>query len=85
MAFIDLAQLEKVHAKASSKIKRLGRSVTPRRMPREAEKPPLTMIDEKSTDGTNTIKKDEDGHGTMKSENFEGRFCTYTHRTQTTN
>ena len=45
----------------SSKIKRLGRSVSQRRMPRETEKPPLTMIDEKPTDGTNTSKKDHDG------------------------
>ena len=41
-------------------------------MPRETEKPPLTMIDEKPTDGTSTSKKDEDGHGTMKSENCKG-------------
>ena len=58
MAFIDLAQKEKVHTKASSKIKRLGRSVSQRRMPRETEKPPLTMIDEKPTDGTSTSKED---------------------------
>ena len=70
MAFFDLAQMEKVHAKASSKIKRLGRSVSQRRMPRETEKPPLTMIDEKPTDGTSTSKKDQDGHRMMKSENF---------------
>ena len=50
MAYIDLTQLDKVHTKASSKIKRLGRSVSQRRMPRETEKPPLTMIDEKPTD-----------------------------------
>ena len=56
MVFIDLTQLEKVHTKASSKIKRSGRSVSQRLMPRETEKPPLTMIDEK--------------YGTMKSENF---------------
>ena len=47
MVFIDLAQLEKVQSKASSKIKRLGSSVSQRGMPRETEKPPLTMIDEK--------------------------------------
>ena len=41
-------------------------------MPRETEKPPLTMIDEKPTDGTSTSKKGQDGHGTMKSENFKG-------------
>ena len=70
MAYIDLTQLEKVHTRASSEIKRLGRSVSQRRMPRETEKTPLTMIDEKPTDGTSTIKKDQDGHGTMKSENF---------------
>ena len=59
----------RVHAKASSKIKRLGRSVSQRRMPRETEKPPpLTMIDEKPTYGTITSKKDEDGHGMMKSD-----------------
>ena len=58
MAFIDLAQKEKVHTKASSKIKRLGRSVSQRRMPRETKKPPLAMIDEKPTDGTSTSKED---------------------------
>ena len=62
---------KRVHTKASSKIKRLGRSVSQRRMPRETEKPPLTMIDEKPTDGTSTSKKDQDGHGMMKSKNFE--------------
>ena len=70
MAFIDLAQQERVHTKASSKIKRLGRSISQRRMPREIEKRPLAMIDEKPTDGTSTGKKDQDGHGMMKSENF---------------
>ena len=60
MAHIDLTQLERVHTKASSKIKRLGRSVSQRRMPRETEKLPLTMIDEKPTDGTSTSKKDQD-------------------------
>ena len=30
------------------------------------------MIDEKPTDGTNTSKKDQDGHEMMKSENFKG-------------
>ena len=69
MAYIDLTQLERVHTKPSSKIKRLGRSVSQRRMPRETEKPPLTMIDEKPTDGTSTNKKPQDGHGMMKSEN----------------
>ena len=54
--FFDLTQLERVHTKASSKIKRSGRSVSQRLMPRETEKPPLTMIDEK--------------YGTMKSENL---------------
>ena len=39
-------------------------------MPRETEKLPLTMIDEKPTDGKSTSKKDQDGHGMMKSENF---------------
>ena len=72
VSYIDLAQLEKVHPKASSKIKRLGRSVSQRLMPRETEKPPLTMIDEKPTDGTSTNKKAQDGHGTTKSENFKG-------------
>ena len=38
-------------------------------MPRETEKPPLTMIDEKPNDGTSSSKKDQNGHG-MKSENF---------------
>ena len=70
MAYIDLTRLERVHTKASSKIKRLGRSVSQRRMPRETEKPPLTMIDEKRTDGTSTSMKDQDGHGMMKSEKF---------------
>ena len=84
MAFFDLSQLERVHTKASSKIRRLGRSVSRRRMPRETEKPPLTIIDETPTDGTSTSKKDQDGHGTVKSENFK-EFCTYTHRTQMTN
>ena len=70
--FFDLAQLEKVHTKASSNIKRLGKSVSQRRMLRETENPPLTMIDEKPTDGTSTRKKAQDGHGTMESENFEG-------------
>ena len=41
-------------------------------MLRETEKPPLTMIDVKPTDGTSTGKKDQDGHGMMKSENFLG-------------
>ena len=80
MAYIDLTKLERVHTKASSKIKRLGRSASQRRMPRETEKLPLTMIDEKPTDGTSTSKKDQDGHGMMKSENFLKGF-----RTQTTN
>ena len=70
MAYIDLSQLERVHTKASSRIKRTGRSVSERRMPRETEKPPLTMIDGMPTDGTSTSKKDQDGHGMMKSENF---------------
>ena len=70
MADIDCTQLERVHTKASSKIKRLGRSVSQRRMPRETEKPPLTMNDGKPTNGTSTSKKDQDGHGMMKSENF---------------
>ena len=39
-------------------------------MPRETEQPSLTMIDGKPTDGTRTSKKDQDGHGMMKSENF---------------
>ena len=70
MAHIDLTKLARVHTKASSKFKRLRRSVPQRRMPRETEKPPLTMIDEKPTDGTSTGKKDQDGNGLMKSENF---------------
>ena len=41
-------------------------------MPRETEKPPLTMIDEKPTDGTSTGQKDHDRHGMMKFENFSG-------------
>ena len=67
---IDFTQLETVLTKASEQIKRLGRSVSQRRMPRETEKLPLTMIDEKLTDGTHTNKKDQDGHGMMKSEIF---------------
>ena len=70
--FFDLTQLERVHTKASSKIRRLGRSVSQRRMLRETEKPPLTMVDEKPTDGTSTSNKDQHGHGTMKSENCKG-------------
>ena len=38
----------------------------------------------KPTGGTNSSKKDQDGHGTMKYEMFQG-FCTNTYRTQTTN
>ena len=72
MAFVDLAQLERVHTKASSKIKRSGRSVSQRRMPRETEKSPLTMIDGKPTEGISTSKKDQDGHGVVKSESFQG-------------
>ena len=83
--FFDLTQLAKVHTKASSKIKRLGRSVSQRRMLRETEKLPLKMIDEKPTDGTSTSKKDQHGHGMMKSENFFKEFCTHNHRTQTAN
>ena len=60
MAFFDLTHLERIHTKASSKIKRLGRSVSQKRMPRETEKPPPTMIDEKPADGTSTSKKDQD-------------------------
>ena len=55
--FIDLAHnWEKVHTQASSIVKRLGRSVPQRRMPRETEKPPLTMIDEEPMDGISTSK-----------------------------
>ena len=71
MDFFDLIQLERVHTKASWKIQKFGWSVSQRRMPRETEKPPITMIDEKPTDGTSTSKKDQDGHGMMKSENFK--------------
>ena len=39
-------------------------------MSRETEKPPLTTIDEKPTDGTSTSKKDQDGQGMMKSVKF---------------
>ena len=73
MSFVDLTQMGKVHAKTSLKVKRLGRSASQRRMLRETEKPPLTTIDGKPTDGTSTSKKDQDGHGTMKSENFLSR------------
>ena len=34
------------------------------------KKPSLTMIDGKPTNGTSTSKKDQDGHGMTKSENF---------------
>ena len=68
--FFDLTQLERVHTKASSKIMGLGRSVSQRRMPRETEKLPLTMIGGKPTDGTSTNKKNQDAHGMMKSENL---------------
>ena len=47
-----------------------NQEITQRSMPWETEKPPLTMIDEKPTDGTSTCKKDQHGHGTMKFENF---------------
>ena len=63
MAGIDLTQSERVHTKASSKIRRKS-------TPRETEKPSLMMIDEKPTDGTRTCWKDQDGHGIMKSEFF---------------
>ena len=36
------------------------------------EKPPLTMIGGKPTEGISTSKKDQDGHGVVKSENFQG-------------
>ena len=67
MASIDV---ERVHTKAPSKIKRLGRFVSQRRMPRETEKRPLKMINEKPTHGTSTSNEDQDWHGTMMSENF---------------
>ena len=70
MAQIDLTQLERVHTKASSKIKRLRRSVSQRRVLRETEKPSLTMIYGKPTDGTSTSQKEQDRHGMMKSEIF---------------
>ena len=70
MAYIDLTQVDRVHTKASSQ----------RRMPRETEKPPLTMIDEKPTDGTSASKKDQNGHVMIKSELFFTGF-----RIQTTN
>ena len=66
--------MERVHTKASSKIRRLGRSVSQRRMPRETEKPSLTMIDGKPTDGTSTSKKDQDGQ--MKSQFFKDSETT---------
>ena len=70
MACIDLTQLERVRAKASSKIKRLGRSVSQRRMPRETEKPSLTVIEGKPTGGTSTSKKDQDWYAMVGSEKF---------------
>ena len=45
-AYMDLTQVERVLTKPSSKIKRPGRSVSQRRMPRETEKPSLRMVDE---------------------------------------
>ena len=39
-------------------------------MPRETGKLSLTMVDGKPTDGTSTSKKDQDGHGMMKSGKF---------------
>ena len=71
MAFIDLTQLGKGPYKGiilNQEIRK-GRSLRDV-WPRETEKPPLTMTDEKPTDGTSTSKKDQDGHGMMKSENF---------------
>ena len=44
-------------------------------MPPETEKPSLTMIDGKPTDEASTSKKDQDGHGMMKSENFFKGFA----------
>ena len=39
-------------------------------MPRETGKLSLTMVDDKPTDRTSNGKKDQDGHGMMKSGNF---------------
>ena len=48
-------------------------------MHRETEKPPLTMIDEKPTDGTRTSKKKkQDGHEMMKPENFLKKSSVHT-------
>ena len=65
MAHVDPTQVERVHTEASSKIKRLGRSLRDACFGK-----PRSLIDEKPTDGTSTGKKDQDGHGMMKSENF---------------
>ena len=70
--FFAFTQLERIHTKASSNIKRSRRSVSQRRRLREIEKPPLTLIDGKAIDGTSTRKKDQDGQRVMKSENFKG-------------
>ena len=80
MAHIDLTQLERVHTKASSQIKRLGSSVSQRRMPRDTEMSPLIMIDEKPTDGTSTNL--EKSRRTWNNEVWE--FCKG-FRTETTN
>ena len=53
------------------RIKRLRTSVSQRRVPWGTERSPLTMIDEKPTDGTSASKTKLDGHGMMKSEIFE--------------
>ena len=91
MACFDLTQLESVHTKASSKIKRLGRSVSQRRMPRETEKPSLTMIDEKPRLMKSQLmeqvpaRKIKTDMERWSPRIFLKGFCTYTHRTQTTN
>ena len=61
-ACIHLTQLERVHTKASSKIQRLGRLVSQKRMPPGNREASLTLIDEKPTDGTSTSKKAQDEH-----------------------
>ena len=61
-------------------IKRLGRSVSQRRMPREPEKLPLTMIVESQLMEQVLVRKIKTNMERRSLTNFEG-FCTYTHRT----
>ena len=51
-------------------MKRLGRSVSLRRMFRDTEKLPLTMMDKKLINGTSASQKDQGEHAKMKIANF---------------